>query len=180
MTIKLKAEGDAPDGKIQSYDFPSSPIAGKEYSNSIVVLNIGGTGVYGCGVVNQIGNPGLITIKSGDASININQGEYLRTYKTGPYGDLFTAVRKIIFSVPGTYQIPLWNMYQLADGWYYTVETVLAITVKEEVIVEEPALWDRFKEYAAEHPLTVAVGFGSVIVAGGAYAGGVVGRRKKG
>lgn len=177
MTIGLREENGNPKGKIESYNFPDDAVAGKERPYSMVVHNIGGTGTYGCGIVNVTGNPGLIKFILDDQTINVNQGEYLRSYQSGPYCSRFTTSRQIIFTVPGTYKILLWGMYKVSDTWYYIPEAELTITVTEEEVTK--SLWERFKEFASENPLPVAVAVGSVVI-GGAVAGGrMVGRRRE-
>ncbi len=175
MTIKLAGENGNPRGKIQDYNFPDKGVAGVEYSFSIVVQNIGGEGVYGCGVVNAIGNPGLIKIIFEDREIIIDQGKYLRSSKVGAYGTGFTISRKILFSVPGTYTIPLWGMYLVPpDSWHYDQETVLSIVITEAS--EEKTTWERFREFFESNKVLVVVGLGSAVVTGVALR---VGRRKK-
>lgn len=178
MTITL-VEGANANGKITGYSFPSKVTVGVEAAYSIDVSNIGGAGDYGCGLVNETGNPGYITILTETGiSFNLDQGDYLRTHKVGPAGDMFTTNKKVIFSVVGTYNIPLWNMYLDPDGvWRYTVEAELSVEVVEEEV--EQTFWEKLKEFVKENPLAFAVGVGSVVLTGAVVGGKAVGRRKE-
>ena len=121
MTIKLAAGTGVAKGNLGTVEFPTKAQINKYVPWSGEVTNIGGTGVFGLGIVNVAENSGNFTLKVEGKELIVSPNKYVCYYfaEPKPNGTELLVEGEVKFSSIGTYTIRIWGMHLDLGKWYY-------------------------------------------------------------